>query len=262
MNNDRKSLCTEYENQTSPELEEILRTELEKDQPDRQTVLQILDILETRDSGTSAENELPTHARHERKATGRWLRTAAAAVVIVLVFAFAAPPVFGAENIVELVGRWTQDLFALFRSDSPNQLQTEYVYKTSNPDLQKIYDAAVEHGITQKVVPTWIPEECALQKLESRVTPQGTNLCAYFSGNDHYLIFSFGSVTDISFEKYPKDEEDARVYEKDGKTHYILPNNDAWTAVWASGDIGGSIITDYSEDTVRSILKSIYSEGK
>jgi len=262
MNNDRKSLCTEYENQTSPELEGILHTELEKDQPDRQTVLQILDILETRDSGSSAENELPTHARYERKSTGRWLRTAAAAVVIVLIFAFAAPPVFGAENIVELVGRWTQDLFALFRPDSQDQLQTEYVYKTSNPDLQKIYDAAVEHGITQKVVPTWIPEECVLEDLEVVVAPEGINLCAYFSGKNHDILFSLGPSTAISFEKYPKDDDGVKIYEIEGKEHYIMPNADTWLAVWTAGDIGCSIITSYSEETVRYILKSIYTEGK
>lgn len=261
MNNDRKSLCTEYENQTSPELEGILRTELEKDQPDRQTVLQILDILETRDSGSSSENELPTHARYERKSTGRWLRTAVAAVVIVLIFAFAAPPVFGAENIVELVGRWTQDLFALFRSDSPNQLQTEYVYKTSNPDLQKIYDAAVEHGITQRVVPTWVPEECVLEDLMITVAPDGINLCAYLEESNYYILFSLRPATADSLEKYPKEEENVKIYEIEGTEHYIMPNADAWTAVWTADDIGCSIVTNYSEKTARYILKSIYLEG-
>ena len=190
MKNDRMSLCPEFEKQTSQELEKMLRTELERDKPNRETVLQILDILETRDSGSSVGSEMPVHARHKESGAGRWIKRLTAAVAIILVFAFAAPPVFGTENIVELVGGWTQDLFALFRSDSPGQLQTEYVYKTSNPDLQKIYDAAVENGITQRVVPTWVPEECVLEELEIADAPEGINLYAYFSGNNDYILFS------------------------------------------------------------------------
>lgn len=261
MKNDRKSLCPEFEKQTSQELEKILHTELKREQPDREIVLQILNILETRDSEIQAVNELPVHTPHQGKVTWHWLKTAVAAVALILIFTFAAPPVFGAENIVELVGRWTQDLFALFRSDSPDQLQTEYVYKTSNPDLQKIYDAVVERGVTQRVVPTWVPEGCVLEELEITGAPEGMNLYALFSGNNHYIILSLRPATAISSEKYPKDDVNVKAYEIEETVHYILPNNDVWTSVWTSGDIGCSLITSYDEETLRLIIQSIYMEG-
>ena len=36
--------------------------------------------------------------------------------------------------------------------------QPEYVFETDHPGLQQIYDAVVEMGVTEPVVPMWVPE--------------------------------------------------------------------------------------------------------
>ena len=260
MNVDCKSEYPELEKMASQELEALLRTELEKDQPNREMVLWILGILETRQTETQVTDDAPSYGRHRRRSTAHWFKKAFAAAAIVLAFVFAAPPVFGAENIVELVGRWTHSIFALFRSDVIDQLQTEYVYKTNNQGLQKIYDAAVENGITQQVVPTWAPEGCELADIRSKSTPEGINIQAYMADNEFYVHIALATYTDSTATKYSKDDEDAVVYEIANVKHYLVANEDTWAAVWAVDGTECFISTTYDKDTLCKILQSIYVE--
>lgn len=248
--------AAELEKQQSADLEKLLRKELDKEAPDRELVKTVLEILEKRDQKQSLRKQ-----KKEWKIIPGWLRVTAAVVAILITFSLVAPPAFGAENIVELVGQWTDDLFALIRPGTRNVLQKEYVYRTSNPELQKVYDAVKAAGITEPVVPTWIPEGCEATKLEILDTPEGKRITATFENNDSYIMFDINPDCEYSKRKFPKDGQNTNLYEVAGQDHYILPNEDAWLAAWLLDDNYCSIITNYSEETIRRIVRSIYMEG-
>lgn len=255
MTEDSKTQHEELEMQSSSQLERALREELDKKAPDREKVLCILEILEHR------ENEKPISSAKKTvkgKSGYRRLNGIVAAALVILILALVTPPVFGAENIVELVGRWTKDLFALLYPECQRNVEIPYVFTTSNPALQDIHDAAVENGITQRIVPTWIPEGCEIDNLEVTSTSGGTKITAYLTENSNFTILSFEPVNVASANNYPKNAEDAFIREIAGNKHYVFLNNDTCTVVWVSSDMVCCMTTNYSEETVYHIVNSIY----
>lgn len=251
MKDKNKALYPELEALSSQELKILLETELDKDKPNRERTLGILNILETRDRKKLPKTKKP-------KSRYGWLRRTAVAAAILLVFTFVVPPVFGAENIVELVGRWSQDLFALIRSDNPDDLQREYVFQTDHPGLQQLHDTVSEQGITASVVPMWIPGDCVLEDIKVRKISNGMNLYAQFTCDGEYILFTYELSANEFYNKYPKDDKDVKIYEFAETDHYIVINEESLAAVWSNGGMECSIITTYNKNILYKIIDSIY----
>ena len=172
----------ELEKLSTPELDMVLRSELDSDTPQRETVLFVLSILEDRDSSNPgnrpegaeeawerllnrsqySENSKPKFGRKLPK----WFAGVAAAAVVALVLSVVVPQAVGAENIFQIIGRWTRDIFNLSDGTEP-QVHDEYVFQTDHEGLQQLYDAVVAQGITDPVVPRWLPEGCDLMELRT-----------------------------------------------------------------------------------------------
>ena len=233
------------------ELKILLYEELDKEQPDRKTALRILEELEQRKDQKQKCN---------KSKVSKSIWKAAIAAVVVLAFVFGAPPVFGAENIFQLIGGWTKNLFALHSPNETQQLETEYVFKTDNPGLQQLYDAVSAYGISERVVPTWLPEGFQLVELKESSELNGPNIYAEFvRGSDSVILALSPSSTDLS-KKYPKNDESAIVYDVAGVKHYLIPNEGFWNTVWTSVTTECSLVATLDIDTIYSIINSIYTE--
>ena len=269
----------ELEMLPTPELEKILFEELESNSTDRNSVLQLLSILEKRDPADQSEIpdgvasawekyledrdrdlcDTPKIYRKPRK----WLGAVAAAVVVVLTLLMTVPQAVGADSIFDIIGRWTQDIFGFFHESDPEaQPKSGYLFQTDNPGLQQIYDAVVAQGITQPVVPTWIPEGYELVDL--KVVPHGKALkiMAYVSKNCYYIMVGFEIYGDAFSNNYPKDMGDASIYECAGIQHYITQNANTWKTLWSTDNAECLIVVNESEDILHKVIDSIYLEGQ
>ena len=231
------------------ELKQLLCDELDKKQPDRETVLSMLETLEQKEN-KKLEQQVKKHKR-------RIWSTAVAAAVL-LAFVFIAPPVFGAENIFELVGRWTKDTFAFGNTEDTTDLQHGYVFKTDHPGLQQLYDAVSELGIAQSVVPTWLPDGFQLAELKESYGLNGSGIYAKFERDSDTVAFLLSLANDDCYTKYAKNDEDVIVYEVAGIKHYLMQNESQWTAVWCFDVFVCSICADCDKDTILDIINSIY----
>lgn len=271
----------ELELLSSAELNQMVRSELDKDSIDRDAVLQILRILEDREANdpnlqkvddTAAWEEFQTHFvvtedshsesgnAHTRKKSIPWFAKTAVAAIIVFALLVVAPPAMGYENIFELLGRWTQDVFELFNPASTTEPQEGYVFKTDHPGLQQLYDAVSELGITQPVVPTWLPEGYDLKELKITQVPAGTKANARFAKQSKKVSFAFTPHGEGLAYKYEKNDSNVVEYEILGTTHYVMQNEENWLAVWAVDGKEFFITTDDDEKTLYLILESIYME--
>lgn len=274
-----RTVHPEFRSMQAQDLAEMLRTELGKECPDRDVALGILNILEERDTKAPLREDIDVDAVWERflarreqysaaveacvpkKRPRRWIPKAAAAAVLVIALLLVTPPVLGAGNIFELVGRWTQDIFMLIDpAATVTQPQEEYVFKTDHPGLQQLYDTVVEQGITQQIVPMWVPEECELAELDVIPTQMGNKIRAYLISDDEYVLITYKVYKDEAYNKYPIDDDREKIYEFAGTKYNITPNEGAWTAAWSADGISCSIITTYNEEALYRILDSIYTE--
>lgn len=279
MNIDNKNLRSEeLEALTSQQLDELLHTELEKEGSDAEIVLPILHILEEREAGDpnndvdvdaiwkayqeSLQKDvvlLDQAARKDRK-PHRWIGRAAAAAAIVCILVIAAPKAMGAENIFEILGRWSQTIFEFFNPTDATEPLEEYVFKTDHPGLQQIYDAVVEQGVTRPIVPTWMPAGFALDEIKTMPVRDGKKLYAVLKNGDSFITIAIEIYNENRSNQYTKDDTSVGKYELAGVTHYTMSNEETLQVVWTVENIECVIRSNCQEEILYQVLTSIYVE--
>ena len=266
----------ELEKLSSQQLDDVLCAELGKECPDRNVVLGILEILESREKDMplpeypvaseariryEAWNDGFNKGREASRKSMRKLAGVAIAAVLVLVFGVITPQALGAENIFTLIGRWTAAFFAF---DEPETMperavfQPPYVFRTDNPGLQQLYDTVTELGITQRVVPQWLPEGYELKDLEVDRTQKRVKVHAGFTNGSQEIIISIRGLLNNFSPSYFKDETDVEIHECGGVLHYIMGNEEITNVAWHIDDIECQI--HIGKEDIYQIIKSVYNE--
>lgn len=252
------------------ELERMLRTETEKEVPDDDLVLQLLHILEKQGPdtiiprGSRAEQEYRTrvNARAKRKLIP-WMRLVQAASVLLvaglLLMTFSQQA--RAESLWERIARWTDKFFSVEVSNPAIPADEVYTFQTENEGLQQVYDAVVELGITDPVVPTWLPEGYELVKYSAKELSQKSYVSAVFSDGRKSVVLNYVVNATDRTNQYPKDKTEVNRIEMFGDEFDILLNKGVYVAVWAKGNTENYLTIDCQEDTLLKVLESIYVWG-
>lgn len=268
-NNSKTGLRAALEQLPEEELKDLLQAELEQPEPDGDSVRLILRVLGEKGRGREApmtprkEQAWQTYCRRvESLRRSRTLRLApalrAAAVVLVLTLCLATlPRQAQAESFWEMLQRWSTTVIQFFgREDS--FYEDQYLFQTENPGLQQVYDAVVELGVTDPVVPMWLPEGCELISLSERNSPMQSGLCASFSFGETEIVYKIDIYDGEPAHQFYRDDTHYETLEQDGTIFHITRNIDQWTVIWSKGHIECSMGIDCSEEVLKRILESIY----
>lgn len=262
----------------SDELDVILRKETEKSNPDGNLIVEVVRILENRES---EHMEVPEDVklacdvvwdqykencekitRAQKKNTAKpfgWISKVAVIAAILSIVIFAVPRIAGAENMAALVGRWTQTFFEFFDPAADDPIRETYVFETEHTDLRRVYNAVCDIGVTQPVVPMWVPEEYVLRELKISNTETATKVYAVLSVGDKSAVISIACYAQEGVNRYFKDEENVRPVEFGGVIHYTTSNDGAWTAAWTVGAAECSLTVADEEVVFIEMLRSIYN---
>ena len=185
------SLRGMIEQMSTEQLDEMLLHELEKDSVDGSAVALIMEVLEKRDQNAPVEinpqvaaawEKYQTHAPVQRRpkfSFRSWPVRIAAAVAVVIALALAVPQNAEAEGFWERLSRWTESILEFF-TPGDEMAEQGYVFETDNPGLQQVYDMVTALGITDPVVPMWLPEGFELLQCEVTETPSKSFVYARF----------------------------------------------------------------------------------
>lgn len=256
---------------STQELDDLLQKELHKETADGAFVRMILGVLEEREQDHPLEVDAEIKAAADRfeqslydqqsnpspKQTS-WVLKAASILLVVGVLLFAIPQAANAETFWEMLSRWTDSVFEFFVPGDNDDKQPEYAFKTDNPGLQEIYNSVVELGITEPVVPMWVPQEYVLEELFVLEEPSESSVCAIMKDHENELIISIAVQSAHAPLNHMKDTQNVEVLERDGIEHYIISNNEQVIATWATKNIECSVVMDCQEDIYR-ILNSVYT---
>ena len=272
MNNyNTTSLRGMIEQMSTEQLDEMLLHELEKESVDESAVRLIMEVLEKRDQNVPIEinpqvaaawekYQIHTPVQNRPKFSFRsWPVRIAVAVVVVIVLALAVPQSAEAEEFWERLTRWTDSVFEFFAPGETKQVGDEYVFETDNPGLQQVYDTVTALGITDPVVPMWLPEGYTLQQCETMEAPSKIVVHARLVNGANTVVLEIAIRNTDSPRQYSKDEAGVATHEIADVVHNILRNNDKWTAAWVKDRLECAIATDCQEETLYKILKSIYT---
>lgn len=168
------------------------------------------------------------------------------------------PQTAQATGIFDRIARWTDSFFELLSSDQEDS-SSEYVFETDNPALQQVYDAVVELGVTEPVVPMWLPGDYELKNKqvinEFDIINWGVELIDGEKSAIYQIIIYSQNVP----SGYCKDNMVLEVCEIDGIEYNIIRNDGYWSAVWTRDNIECAITLDCQEDELYKMLESIYA---
>lgn len=284
---------------STQELEDLLQKDMETaDGGDPDLVMYILEVIEKREGGadkeaatTALKDFFSTYATpegeglqlypsnssdhinaplksrkplHKGKAPKTIFRKSLlVAATLACVFVLAACSFGGLARFFQMVGKWTSEVFTFenaYKGDIPQGVRTEENQPSENVQYDKIEEALAAYGITEKVVPTKLPEDLMVVDVDVSESEHGNfvKFCAVYEGGDYYLILQIRQISDVNTESFEKDSYDVTAYVKDGIRHYFYTNMDSNCVTWFNGDLECSIGTNVSNDDLKVAIDSIY----
>lgn len=255
---------------SSQDLEDMFRAEARKDPPDYDLLLTILHILEERNAEAAVEltpEEESVWKNYQKRVKSRagkpakpWahvLRIACMLLIIGVLFC-VIPQTAEADGFWDRIARWSADFFEFFNPYSVEKPKEEYVFQTDNPGLRQVYDAVVELGITDPVVPMWLPEGYELVECKKIEHPLRRYIVANFSNEgDSVIVFNYAMNLSNRTRQYPKDQSNINMLEAYGISYNIIRNEEEWAVVWTEGNTESFFTLGCPEDTLYKILMSV-----
>lgn len=273
MKKNINDLQKELEQLDSLQLQNMLHQETEKDTPDDDLVLAILGILEDRDKekpvelGPNSQTVWDQFKRKKYKDAAKkprfhisWAVKAASILLVIgaLTWAFV-PQQATAGSFWKILTSWTDDFFQYENIGAEETEPKEYVFQSDNPGLQQVYEAVVEElGITEPVVPTWLPGEPELVKLKVIESPAMKSVHAILDDGSGEIVLIFDKMEEDVSPTFTKTESKIVEFERSGTIHNFIRNNDFWTITWVNQNVKCSVYIDCQEDILKDIVKSIY----
>lgn len=185
------------------------------------------------------------------------------AAVLVCVFSLAACSVGGIGRFFQMVGKWTSEVFTFenaYKGEIPQEIGTNAPQPQEDVQYSRIEDALAAYGITEKVVPTKLPEGLEIETVE--VIPfesnNSVNFCALYQSDMSYLILQIRQIASQHDEKFEKDEGEVAKYIRDGIPHYFYENVGSSCITWFNGNLECVIDTDLPKDCLIAVVDSIY----
>ena len=269
---------SEYDSMATEELQEILCKhadgELETE-PDTDELYYIMEVLSERRSQAnpqafqSDEEALADfrkqHMPNENKGKetkpirlpNRLLRIAA--VVAIAVFVAAMGMTVTAQafrvDIWSKFASWTKEIFRF--TDTPQETDPQPPEKVYNAELDSLRDALEQNGVTEALVPDWMPEGYKNIDLKVTSSPRVLNLNAIYELNDERLIIKIRRTIGVQATQVEKNDDLLEVYPANGVDYYIFSNTETLQAAWSIGEfeciITGKLILEEMKAMIDSI---------
>lgn len=251
------------------QLDQILQAELEKEHPNEEVVLPILHELEDRERDIPVENtpevlaianKLRKHETSSKQSIQkrRWIAGIAAAAAVVFLVIVTLSPTAKAESFLDVLFRWTSSIFEFIDPDKNQSYPNiDNAFATDHPGLQELHDKVTALGVTQAIVPMWLPEDFVLSELQVSPAPGGTRMFGKFENGKCAVLLTYRVSTNIS-PKVEKKENNFEILDFGGIDHFVVENNDSLSVTWTVDGVECIINTDLSKEDLYTIIKSIY----
>lgn len=263
---------------STEELQELLRKHAHGElqtEPDTEELFEIMEVLSVRrqedatlqafrsDEEALAEfREFYMPKEDEKKAKPiqfpvRFMRAVAAVLAVVLILA-AGVTVTAEAFQIDIWGKvanWTQEIFHF--TDGTNPTQETTPVKENNLELKSLQDALAQYKITEKLVPTWLPEGYTNKDLQVTDSPRGRTIYANYEKNESELIIKIRQVIGTQANQVEKNEDLLEVYVVDGVEYYIFSNTETMQAAWSIGEFECIIIGKITLEEIKAMIDSI-----
>jgi hypothetical protein len=267
-----------YDSMTTEELQEILRKHANGElqtEPDTDELYYIMEVLARRreeenpqafrsDEESLADfrkNYMPKEKNVVRpkviRFPNRLLRTVAAVLVAALILAVGTSITAEAFQI-DIWGKfasWTKEIFQF--TDTPLGTTAANPEQKYNAELKSLQDALNDNEITEKLVPTWMPEGYTSKDLKVTSSPRVVNINATYEKNDVRLIIKIRQTIGVQAPQVEKNDDFLELYVVDGVEYYIFSNTETLQAAWSIGEFECLVIGKITLEEMKKMIDSI-----
>lgn len=267
-----------YDSLPTEELQEILRKHANGElqtEPDTDELYYIMEVLVRRreeqnpQAFRSDEEALADFRKHYMpkdtqegrtkvvRFPSRAFRVAAAALAIVLMLVVGTSVTAEAFN-VDIWGKfasWTKEIFQF--TDTPQGTTVANPEKEYNAELKSLQDALSEHTVTEKLVPTWMPDGYTNKDLKVTETPRVRSIGAVYEKEGSDLIIKIRQTIGVPAEQVEKNDDLLEVYVVNGVDYYIFSNSETLNAAWSIGEFECIITGKITLEEMKKMIDSI-----
>lgn len=272
---------------STEDLEKIIQDDLAAETRDQEMIFEVLEVLAERNKPnrrkdadtawkefigyycTDSGEDIPAYddieLAEKKKPVTPFLKKAlriSAAVLAAIILLGAVPTAFGVDNYFTIFAQWTEDVFYFVRPHTTEG--TEPIESTIAFEIENSLDGLKQAALmltSKSIIPTWMPEGYALDRLETSQSDDYFTIDAQFKYNDKYILIHISREPTDSSANYEKDETPVEIYSVNEINHYIMQNNRNLLCAWAIDNVACTIYGDLSLDELYMIIDSIYDEG-
>lgn len=275
---EKREEISRYDSMSTEELQEILRKHAHDEldtEPETDEMFEIMEVLSVRrkqqdpQAFRSDEEALAEFRQHYMpkekeeskskviKFPNRIFRTVAAGLAIVLIVTLGTSVTAEAFQI-DIWGKfatWTKEIFQF--ADNPQGTTATNPEKENNVELNSLHDALAKQKITEKLVPTWMPEGYICKDLRVKDSPRALNISATYVKNGSDLIIKIRQTIGVQAPQTEKNDDFLELYVVDGVEYYIFSNTETLQAAWSIGEFECLMIGKITLEEVKMMIDSI-----
>lgn len=276
---------SKYDNMTTEELEEILRTQffLADENTDDQLIEHILEVLTERDedkinaglqdpeptwekflenhpdvqverrSADCEENDIELLPIDQSARRMRFLRRVGciAAIFICVLFAGTITAYAMGIDIPGAIAEWTSEVFSFINTSADKQDS-----KVVPPQLEGLYEEVSKY-VSDEPFPRYLPDEYRLADTQFDYDEDIRAFSCFLSNGEQNIFIDYIiHFTENTTIEYEKNDDNPEIIIVDGRKYYIFSNIDQWIATWANGNVEG-YISAQSRDVLVKIIESM-----
>lgn len=202
---------------------------------------------------TAGISEIP-EKKHLRRLTFKFAAIAAAVTVLL---GSVAAQAFGLD-IFGTIARWSAESFQMRSGEMPYAtIRANPLEEGETAYYDTLQDAVDAFGITEPVVPQWVPERFELSEVIAKNRSDGLLIYADYKCDDGYFQVRYKETTDLDFRSLEKEAE-VELYSYNQIDHYLTTDMERWKATWQNGELECRISGDISEWEIKDVIESIY----
>ena len=274
----KRAEYSHYDSLPTEELQEILRKHANGElqtEPDTDELYYIMEVLARRreeedpqafrsDEEALADfrkNYMPKATQEGRtkviRFPSRILGTVAAVLALVLILA-AGSAVTAEAFHIDIWGKfanWTKEIFQF--TDTPQGTTVPNPEKECNLELKSLQDALAAENVSEKIVPTWMPEGYISKDLRIMHSPRVLNVNAIYENNGTELVIKIRQTIGVQAPQTEKNDDFLELYVVDGVEYYIFSNTETLQAAWSIGEFECLMIGKITLEEMKMMIDSI-----
>ena len=208
----------------------------------------------------SAQNTTSSAFSEKKHFRRPFLKILPIAAALVLLFGSVSAQAFGFD-LFGALARWTAEIFHMSSDEVPHAAITlRPLAEGESANYASLQEAVEAFGITEPVVPTWVPERFELMNVTAANREGKIFICAEYVHEDEFLQIRYNEIVANS-NIVEKGGGAVNLHSSGNIQHYLVSDLGRTKAVWQNGILDSRIAGNVTEEEMIQMIDSVYKES-